>query len=33
MPGPVSFDLHILAWEALLTLEDRSPAWLRVSVP
>jgi hypothetical protein len=33
MPGPVSFDLQILAGEALLTLEDRSPAWLRVSVP
>jgi hypothetical protein len=31
--GPVSFDLQILAGEALLTLEDSSPAWLRVSVP
>jgi hypothetical protein len=33
MNGPVSFDLQILAGEALLTLEDSSPAWLRVSVP
>jgi hypothetical protein len=31
--GPVSFDLQILAGEALLTLEDGTPAWLRVSVP
>jgi hypothetical protein len=31
--GPVSFDLQILSGEALLTLEDGSPAWLRVSVP
>jgi hypothetical protein len=31
--GPVSFDLQILAGEALLTLEDGGPAWLRVSVP
>lgn len=31
--GPVSFDLQLLAGEALLTLEDGSPAWLRVSVP
>jgi hypothetical protein len=29
----VSFDLQILAGEALLTLEDGGPAWLRVSVP
>jgi hypothetical protein len=33
MNGPVSFDLQVLAGEALLTLEDSSPAWLRVSVP
>jgi hypothetical protein len=31
--GPVSFDLQILAGEAVLTLEDSAPAWLRVSVP
>jgi hypothetical protein len=31
--GPVSFDLQVLAGEALLTLEDGAPAWLRVSVP
>jgi hypothetical protein len=33
MTGPVSFDLQVLAGEALLTLEDGSPAWFRVSVP
>jgi hypothetical protein len=33
MNGPVSFDLQVLAGEALLTLEDSSPAWFRVSVP
>jgi hypothetical protein len=31
--GPVSFDLQVLAGEALLTLEDSSPAWFRVQVP
>lgn len=31
--GPVSFDLQILAGEALLTLADGTPAWIRVSVP
>jgi hypothetical protein len=33
LTGPVSFDLQILAGEALLTLEDQSPAWFRVEVP
>lgn len=31
--GPVSFDLQVLAGEALLRLEGGEPAWLRVSVP
>jgi hypothetical protein len=31
--GPVSFDLQVLAGEALLTLEGGGPAWVRVSVP
>jgi hypothetical protein len=32
-PGPVAFDLQVLAGEAILTLEDGSPAALRVDVP
>jgi len=32
-PGEVAFDLQILAGEALLTLEDGTPAALRVDVP
>ena len=31
--GPVSFDLQVLSGEQILTLEDGTPAWLRVSVP
>ena len=31
--GPVSFDIQLLAGEALLQLETGQPAWLRVSVP
>jgi hypothetical protein len=31
--GPVSFDLQVLAGEALLSLEGGGPAWVRVSVP
>ena len=30
--GPVSFDLQVLAGEALLTLENGSPGWVRVPV-
>jgi hypothetical protein len=33
VPGPVSFDLQLLAGDALLTLEDGRPAALRVEVP
>jgi hypothetical protein len=32
-PGPVSFDLQLLAGEGLLTLEDERPAELRIEVP
>jgi len=32
-PGPVAFDLQLLAGEALLTLEAGDPAELRVEVP
>ncbi|MGH2429894.1 MAG: hypothetical protein ACRDGV_13620 [Candidatus Limnocylindria bacterium] len=32
-PGPVAFDLQVLAGNALLTLEDGAPAELRVEVP
>lgn len=32
-PGPVAFDLQVLAGEALLTLADGEPAELRVEVP
>lgn len=32
-PGPVAFDLQLLADEAILHLEDGEPAELRVSVP
>jgi hypothetical protein len=32
-PGPVAFDLQLLAEEAILTLDDGGPAELRVSVP
>ena len=32
-PGPVTFDLQVLAGENLLTLENGSPAWVRVAVP
>lgn len=31
--GPVSFDLQILAGEALLTNDSGGPAWTRVAVP
>ncbi len=31
--GPVSFDLQVLSGEQILTLEDGTQAWLRVSVP
>lgn len=31
-PGPVAFDLHLLAGEALLALDDGSPGELRVEV-
>ena len=31
--GPVSFDLQVLAGEALLTLEGGGQAWVRVAVP
>jgi len=31
--GPVAFDLQVLAGEGLLTLDDGSPAQLRVEVP
>ena len=31
--GPVAFDLQVLAGEGLLTLDDGSPAHLRVEVP
>lgn len=33
MNGPVSFDLQVLAGEALLTLEGGGQAWVRVAVP
>jgi hypothetical protein len=33
LPGPVEFDLQVLAGEALLNLQDGSRAWLRVAVP
>lgn len=32
-PGPVAFDLQILAGEAILTLEGGTPAELRIEVP
>ena len=32
-PGPVAFDLQVLAGEAILTLEAGDPAELRVQVP
>lgn len=32
-PGPVAFDLHVLAGEAILTLGSGEPAELRVEVP
>ena len=32
-PGPVSFDLQVLAGEGLLTMPDGAPAELRVEVP
>ncbi len=32
-PGPVSFDLQVLAGEAILTLQDGEPAELRIDVP
>lgn len=32
-PGPVAFDLHVLAGEAILTLDSGEPAELRVEVP
>lgn len=32
-PGPVAFDLQVLAGEALLTLEEGGPAELRVETP
>lgn len=32
-PGPVSFDLQLLAGESLLTLTDGEPAQARVEVP
>lgn len=32
-PGAVAFDLHVLAGEAILTLDDGSRAELRVTVP
>jgi hypothetical protein len=31
--GPISFDLQVLSGENLLTLEDGTPAWVRVDVP
>jgi hypothetical protein len=31
--GPVAFDLHVLAGEAILTLDDGQPAALRLEVP
>jgi hypothetical protein len=32
-PGPVAFDLQLLAGEALLTSQSGGPAWTRVTVP
>ncbi|MGH2358101.1 MAG: hypothetical protein ACRDGJ_08820 [Candidatus Limnocylindria bacterium] len=32
-PGPVAFDLQLLAGEALMTFEDGGPAELRVVIP
>jgi hypothetical protein len=32
-PGPIAFDLHVLAGEDLLALADGAPAALRVEVP
>jgi hypothetical protein len=31
--GPIAFDLHVLAGEGLLTLDDGEPARLRIEVP
>jgi len=32
-PGPLAFDLQLLAGEALLKLEEGGPAELRVEIP